>query len=339
MKIKLINSLKKILTEFNNDPHLIYNNKTDELWLYFRRHGSQGSKIFLKKSSNGVAWSKKQEILSSRSNRNLLSPTIIMQEKRFLMWVVNASMYPWGIDLRFSSDGKKWSPPIKCSIYNMLDDRNIWHLNINYNFEFEEYWGLLVLPKKRTPQTKDCLRFAKSKNGRDWRIMPFPKLYPSDSGWDEDKLYRAASKISEEERIWKIWYSAKNYKSEWHIGMTYATYKVDENGDCIWLNDFSNAKEYLSTPTYDESGQVVHPDLVYFPEGWGRDKKGNDWNYWLALTPFPNCKESYENPSVLVSNDGVIWRAPHGLKNPVEAEPGILIVKLLRNMKTWEFPF
>jgi len=249
------------------------------------------------------------------------------------MWVVNASTDLRGIDLRTSSDGKKWSPPVRCSIDNLPDERYIWHLNVNYNFEFGEYWGLIVLPKiVWGSQTEHCLRFARSKNGKDWRVEAFPKLYPSDSGWDENKLYRAAGIINEEQRKWEIWYSAENYKNEWHIGLTYADYEVEENGDCIWLNNFSNAKEYQSTPTYDGSGQAVHPDLVYFPDGWGKDREGNNWNYWLVMTPFPNRKDNYENPSILVSDDGVKWRTPPGLENPAEKEPGTFPVKLLRRI-------
>ena len=73
----------------------------------------------------------------------------------------------------------------------------------------------------------------------------------------------------------------------------------------------SNASTWQNTPTYDGSGQVVHPDIVYFPNGW------NGYRYWLVLEPYPYSQDSYENPSILVSNNGASWAPPPGISNPV----------------------
>ena len=74
---------------------------------------------------------------------------------------------------------------------------------------------------------------------------------------------------------------------------------------------FFNSGNYLSTPTYDGSGQAVHPDIAYFPEGW------QGYKYWMVFTPYPFGKRAYENPSILVSQDGYHWDIPPGLRNPV----------------------
>ena len=56
----------------------------------------------------------------------------------------------------------------------------------------------------------------------------------------------------------------------------------------------NNAKDYAQNGnptivlnTYDNSGQVVHPDVIY-------------WNdeYWMAVTPYPYTCERYENPCI-----------------------------------------
>jgi len=78
----------------------------------------------------------------------------------------------------------------------------------------------------------------------------------------------------------------------------------------------ANAGDYLAIPTYDGSGQVVHPDIVYFSQGW----RGH--RYWMAMTPYPSDTDSYENPSILVSEDGLSWAAPDGVTNPLVARPG-----------------
>jgi len=71
----------------------------------------------------------------------------------------------------------------------------------------------------------------------------------------------------------------------------------------------------LTLPTFDKSGQAVHPDVVRFPGAW------NGWEYWMAMTPFPKGNEAYENPSVLVSHDGLTWQVPAGLVNPLAKTP------------------
>lgn len=78
-----------------------------------------------------------------------------------------------------------------------------------------------------------------------------------------------------------------------------------------------NAANALTTPTYDGSGQVIHPDI--YDAG-----AGNTWNgyrYWLAITPFFHGDDDYENPSILASTDGNTWVVPAGLTNPIEAFP------------------
>jgi hypothetical protein len=67
----------------------------------------------------------------------------------------------------------------------------------------------------------------------------------------------------------------------------------------------------IATPTYDGSGMAVHPSVVFFADGW------NGYRYWMAMTPYPNGNNIYENPSILASQDGTTWTVPPGLTNPV----------------------
>lgn len=76
-----------------------------------------------------------------------------------------------------------------------------------------------------------------------------------------------------------------------------------------------NAAAPQVTPTYDGSGQVVHPDVLYVPTGW------NGYDYWLAVTPYPASNDDYENASILASHDGQNWVVPAGLTNPISPEP------------------
>lgn len=69
----------------------------------------------------------------------------------------------------------------------------------------------------------------------------------------------------------------------------------------------------LVLPTYDGSGQAVHPSVVYIPNGF------SGYKWWMAFTPYPEGNDDYENPSIVASNDGVTWVVPDGLTNPVVA--------------------
>ncbi|MEP6591154.1 MAG: hypothetical protein ABJC19_08215 [Gemmatimonadota bacterium] len=71
----------------------------------------------------------------------------------------------------------------------------------------------------------------------------------------------------------------------------------------------------LVIPTYDGSGQAVHPDVVRFAAPW------HGWEYWMAFTPYPKSDQAMENPSLAVSHDGVRWEVPADLVNPLIAAP------------------
>jgi len=82
------------------------------------------------------------------------------------------------------------------------------------------------------------------------------------------------------------------------------------------FTELQDRYQLVKIPTYDGSYQVTHPKVLYFSDGW------NGYQYWMSMTPYPGCADQYENPSIVVSNDGVNWAAPEGLQNPVAGVPG-----------------
>jgi hypothetical protein len=70
----------------------------------------------------------------------------------------------------------------------------------------------------------------------------------------------------------------------------------------------------LDVPTYEGSGQAVHPDVVA--------GSGALSGFWLALTPYPNGNVDVENPSIFRSAAGTDWIVPAGVHNPL-ALPGV----------------
>jgi hypothetical protein len=90
------------------------------------------------------------------------------------------------------------------------------------------------------------------------------------------------------------------------INYTSGTYQLNVS--------ISDVKE-LNIPTYDGSGQCVHPSVKYVPGGWA----GYEW--WMAFTPYQHCYDTYENPSLVASHDGIKWVVPKGLTNPIDPTP------------------
>mgnify|MGYP003252864052 CR=1 FL=1 len=77
----------------------------------------------------------------------------------------------------------------------------------------------------------------------------------------------------------------------------------------------ANAIAPQAIPTYDGANQPTHPSVVKFEQPW------NGYLYWMAMTPYPFNDGSYENPSIVASNDGENWIVPEGVSNPLAGTP------------------
>ncbi len=75
--------------------------------------------------------------------------------------------------------------------------------------------------------------------------------------------------------------------------------------------------KWIRIPTYEGSGEVTHPKVLYFESGY------NGYKYWMVNTPYPYNDAYYENPSIVVSNDAIEWIEPAGIKNPVSGYPNV----------------
>lgn len=85
----------------------------------------------------------------------------------------------------------------------------------------------------------------------------------------------------------------------------------------ISISKRRNAAAPLNLPSPDGTGQMTHPDVLYFPDGLFGFK------YWMAITPYTNSLDDTENPCILVSQEGLEWSIPPGGSNPVIPPPGL----------------
>lgn len=83
------------------------------------------------------------------------------------------------------------------------------------------------------------------------------------------------------------------------------------------VNKKETINKWVTIPTYDGSNQTTHPKVLYFENGF------NGYKYWMVSTPYPSLDAYYENPSITVSNNGIDWTSPKGIKNPVSGYPNI----------------
>jgi|GEM_PF-592349 len=71
----------------------------------------------------------------------------------------------------------------------------------------------------------------------------------------------------------------------------------------------------LRIATYDGSNQAVHPDIVFFDQGFHGHK------YYLTFTPYPFSVDRFENPSILASDDGFNFKEERSGLNPLAPQP------------------
>ena len=213
--------------DHNDDPELIYNSVTDELWVYYletRRAGicTDNTKPFynhnylkLIKSGDGINWTSPVTAIDWNLNTSPLffSPAVVLKDGVYRLWMSTA-IYPDSsseLHLWQSNDGINWGTP-------QLTNSNIpiWHLNVNYIPEKSEYW---MISSDYSRNGK--FQFSKSVNGINWTTFTTPILYPSYI-WN-DGLYRATFLYDAINDLLKIWYSARSDQI-WHTGYTEDNY-------------------------------------------------------------------------------------------------------------------
>ena len=75
-----------------------------------------------------------------------------------------------------------------------------------------------------------------------------------------------------------------------------------------------NADAPLDLPTFDAPGKIkgeTHPDMLYFENGW------HGYKYFMGVTPNQNGNSQFENPYILVSNNGNDWEFMPDLTAPL----------------------
>ncbi|HPT71110.1 MAG TPA: hypothetical protein PLE74_02380 [Candidatus Cloacimonadota bacterium] len=91
----------------------------------------------------------------------------------------------------------------------------------------------------------------------------------------------------------------------------------DSNPSSSIYNISMNKAYPLNTPTYDGSGQSIHPDILLLPT----NVYSTCGKFILALTPYPGGNNQFENPSLLTSSNGIEFTIPDHVINPLVPTP------------------
>ncbi|MDD4289905.1 MAG: DUF2341 domain-containing protein [Patescibacteria group bacterium] len=140
---------------------------------------------------------------------------------------------------------------------------------------------------------------------------------PDNTGITTSTIWVKVPSIPNPEKIIYMYYGNSSATSNANGDTTFLFFDNDFDSRMAYESQaLSGAETYQTIPTYEDSGQAIHPDIVYFDEPW------NGYSYWMVMTPYPNGNPDYENPSIVVSNDGVSWVTPDGPTNPIDSQPG-----------------
>lgn len=88
---------------------------------------------------------------------------------------------------------------------------------------------------------------------------------------------------------------------KWYL---YRKYKKNVENDELYCKN-------LNIHTFDGTGELTHPSVIYFENGF------MGYKYWMVHTPYHNCRLCLENPSLVVSNDGVNFEKLENVKDPL----------------------
>jgi hypothetical protein len=216
----LVNPIAPHVGAHLDDPDIIYDSVSDQLWVYYLEEDTVGKTHVIRRTSiDGVHWSDPRDVFNV-PNYRVLSPSVQKIGGMYVMWTVNAGAKGCGaattvVEYRTSPDGLTWSDPKPVSLTQ--EGEQIWHIEMRFIESKQEYWAVYAAyPGASCGDTE--LYFANSKDGIQWRTYPRP-LLAKGLDWDHDQIYRSTLLYDADDDTLRIWYSAQR-GHVWHTGYT-----------------------------------------------------------------------------------------------------------------------
>jgi hypothetical protein len=224
---------------FLNDPDMIYNPDTDQLWIYYRFANLDILKMHLKRINPDLTVTKPVTIMEQspwNHSDNRTRSFCIWRESsnRWHMWGSGGEVKPpYNTYYFFSADGFCWGEPQRVLNKTRIDPFQAlglsnWHMSAKPN-EQERRVEFLVYSTVDSPirmyllLNKNPVVYAECSMDSPTLFrtpVASPVLLPSKSGWDNGHVYLCSFQIVNDGAgyLYKIWYSAKGSDGQWHIG-------------------------------------------------------------------------------------------------------------------------
>lgn len=200
---------------YNSDTHILYNEKLDQLELFWRYvdDGNNTVTIYKITSKDGKEWTEKEVFLFSenRKERDYVSPAIILEGDTYKIWYVDKKQVYY-----FEINGKTDNPK-KLDI-KYKNNYKSWHLDVIYNQDKEIYEMVICAYQDINHRENMNLYYTNSKDNLDW-TTPIVIMTPSNSEekWDSEGLYR--SSLLYENNEYYLFYSGHDEEMNVGIGI------------------------------------------------------------------------------------------------------------------------
>ncbi len=199
---------------YNSDPHLVYNDNTKELECFWRYVDSKENiiKIYRRKTKDGLNWTKKELIYTSKRDKNdWISPAIIYEDGLYKIWYV----FKTQVHYIESSDLKEFTDDRIINI-EYEDSVKSWHLDVIHTDK--GYEMLLVAFSDWKHRALMNLYYTYSVDNINYDMASvILKPTTGTNYWDNSGLYR--SSFIYENHKYYVFYSGQGTNNAKGIGL------------------------------------------------------------------------------------------------------------------------
>jgi len=198
----------------NDDPDIVFNTETNMFNLYYLETMKPDSQnVILLQSKDAINWSKERVIHYDLQKGDIfiVSPAIIKTKLKYYMYYVNLSLPKRPIQFLISDNGVLWKKDAIFSINaNYPDNMLPWYVDV---FAGNDQYFMLCCG----PYSDLNLYLATSVDLEKWNFVETPILHHSLYFHNSERIYRSSGIVDNDLLI--IWFSFRNYYSEWKIGV------------------------------------------------------------------------------------------------------------------------
>ena len=205
---------------FNSDPHLVFNSLSNTLDCWYRFCLFEGGEfIYRKVSKDGIKWSPKELMQSSKNTfQSLVCPVIIFKDNKYLIWILtnDNDSFKHGSYIKYyeSNNGSNWSF-IRDIKVRIEPDHMPWHFDIEI---FKNSYHMAYSTRAISDYNNlSFIAYAYSKDNINYKSSILLKKSNQWHRWDNHKMHRPSLTFANEKCL--LFYSAQNRFYHWGTGV------------------------------------------------------------------------------------------------------------------------